>query len=89
MPAPSLSNRGTFFTNVLLDPGFQQDGYLFGQEAGVGRACHWVAIDPGRHAMRVWNKPTRSYDYLAAAQGLGATAFSNGPSGAPTQLQTM
>ena len=81
MPA-SLNDKANFFSNVLLDPIFQRTGILFDDQAGdtrtIGDSSHWVVIDPGAHAMRVWRVPSQDVAYNYYATTLRASVFSNG-----------
>lgn len=81
MPTPSLNDKSSVFTNVLSDSQFRRDGVLFSTEteASMVRNCRWVVIDPNRHTMRIWRKPYRLMDFLAAGQALNASVFTNGP----------
>jgi hypothetical protein len=71
------SNRAAFFPTVLRNDLFRRDGILFGFEFVRHLPVHWAVVDPGRHAMYVWQKVHRSYP--RSALDLGASLFTNGP----------
>jgi hypothetical protein len=66
-----------FFPTVLRNEIFRRDGILFGFEFVSGLPVHWAAVDPGRHAMYIWQKQSLSYPRSALA--LGSSLFTNGP----------
>ncbi|MBV8412359.1 MAG: hypothetical protein JOY64_32385, partial [Alphaproteobacteria bacterium] len=76
---PSVRDKKRFFPGVLSNRTFQADGVLFGEEEGIGRKCKWVVIDPNRHKLRIWEKPSPTHYFTTAGQALGASVFSNGP----------
>lgn len=78
MAAPSLSDKKSFFSAVLNDGDFQKNGIVFGEQ-DEPRHCKWVVVDPNRHVLRVWEKRSRTADFVAAGQGLNASVFTNGP----------
>jgi hypothetical protein len=78
VPAPRMaSDLAGFFPNVLRNDIFHRDGVLFGFEFVAGLPVHWAVVDPGRHAMYMWQKQSLSYPRSALA--LGSSLFTNGP----------
>jgi len=76
---PSLLDKTRFFPAVLGNREFREKGVLFGEEPTIARDCKWVVVDPNRHKLRVWEKPTPMSDFVTAGQALRASVFTNGP----------
>jgi hypothetical protein len=75
---PSLNDKLKFLPSVLRDTQFQLKGVLFGQDSQCARDCQWVVVDPNRHKLFVWKKPTVSSDYFQVAKTLKASVFTDG-----------
>jgi hypothetical protein len=76
-----IENNVNFVQDVMSDPFFKANAYLFGDDHNI----YWAAVDPVEHPLYVWQKrlrtfwPTRASTYVPSAHGLGAVVFSNGP----------
>jgi len=79
MAKATLADKAKFFPNVLADPGFKNEGILFGEDPALVRNCKWVVVDPGRHALYIWQKALPTEDFVSAAVQLNASVFTNGP----------
>jgi hypothetical protein len=68
-----------FFPAVLGNNEFRQKGILFGEDPTIANSAKWMVLDPNRHKLAIWEKPSATFDFVTAGQAQAAAVFTNGP----------